>query len=311
MKACVPELLFQRDTLFTNGQIIRIRLDDFVEHPISNGIDTDLYGTWSPDGTRVALVRAGTTLWTVDPDGSNGHQVDSGGSSLLGPPAWSPDGTRLAYTVYPSSGSAEVYSALVTGSAGTILTPAQQAEGPLEYSPDGTKILFISNRTGDYDVFKMDPNGSNQVNLTNRAHDDGVDGAHWFGDGTKIVFTGFFHIWVMGADGSNPVNLTGTITDQGNPRWSSTNQIYYVNSPMAGAQLFVMNANGTNQHPVETDVHNDLEPIPSPDGTMVAWVSDRDSNKEIYVANADGTNPTRVTNSPGHANTAPRWRPCP
>jgi TolB protein len=92
--------------------------------------------------------------------------------------------------------------------------------------------------------------------------------------------------------------------------WASTGDIYYVQSPTTGAQLFVMNSNGTNQHPIENDPAIDERPVPSPDGAMVAWVSYRDGNGEIYVAAADGSNPTRVTNNTEDDMT-PRWRPCP
>jgi TolB protein len=105
-------------------------------------------------------------------------------------------------------------------------------------------------------------------------------------------------------------NVTGTTGIEEQPAWASNGTIFFVKSPSAGAQIFAMNANGANQHAIENDPHIDERPVPSPDGSMVAWVSYRDGNAEIYVANADGTNATRVTNNAAK-DLAPRWRPCP
>lgn len=79
---------------------------------------------------------------------------------------------------------------------------------------------------------------------------------------------------------------------------------------MGAAALYVMNANGTNQHSIDTSDSIDLEPIPSPDGTMIAWSSERDGNFEIYVSKVDGSSPRRVTNNTKD-DSHPRWRPCP
>jgi hypothetical protein len=308
--ACVPELLFQRGDLFTNGKLYRINLQDFVEHLVSIGTDTDVDGSWSPDGQHVVLSRGGSSIVIVDADGSNSHTLDAQSNQFLVGPQYSPDGQRVAYYATPfNSGSSHVFSAPISASAGTNLTPASDGEGPLEWSPDGTHIAFESNRTGNVDVFVMLADGSSQTNLTNRSGDDGVEGAHWSPDGSQLVF-GANHVWIINSNGTGLMNVTGTTGTEDQPRWASDGHIYYVKSPTAGAQLFVMNATGTNQHAIEQDPAIDERPVPSPDGSMIAWVSYRDGNGEIYVANADGSNPTRVTNNSAK-DTAPRWRPCP
>jgi Tol biopolymer transport system component len=52
----------------------------------------------------------------------------------------------------------------------------------------------------------------------------------------------------------------------------------------------------------------DAWPAWSPDGARLAFVSDRDSNREIYLANADGTGQTRLTNDP-NPDLSPEWSP--
>ena len=309
--SCVDELLFQRGTFLQSPQVYRVRLDDFIEHRVSNGTDTDYDPAWSPDGTRIALVRNGSTLWTVDPDGSNGHQVDSQANPFLFGPKWSPDGQRIAYALTPSGQStSHIFSAAVGGSVGTNITPANDGEAPIEWSHDGTMIAYESNQTGNLDLFVMSANGSNQHNVTNRSGSDAAEGAHWSPTDSQLVFGGGNHVWVVAPNGTSLQNLTGTTGIEDQPAWSSAGSIHYVSSPSSGAQIYSMNGNGTNQHPFETNAAIDERPVPSPDGTRVAWVSYRDGNAEIYVANADGSNPTRVTNNTS-TDMAPRWRPCP
>lgn len=307
--ACVRELLFQRDGLFTGGQVYRINLVDFVEHRVSNGVDVDIGPSWSPDGTRIAVTRNASTVWTIDPDGGNGHQVDTQPDNFLLYPVWSHDGTRLAYEGDPKNGGlGQLYSAAVSGSSGINLTPGSDGEGPVEWSPDDSKILFVSRRTGNADVFKMSANGGNAVNLTNRAGNDGVEGPHWMHGGIDIVF-GANHVWTAAADGSNLLNLTGTTGSEDHPVWSSDDKIYFVKDFSSSGLLYVMNSTGANQHPL-MNTQRDGEPVPSPDGAMIAWVSGRDGNSEIYVANSDGGNATRLTNNSA-PDTFARWRPCP
>lgn len=283
----------------------------FVEMPVSNGIDTDTEADWSPDGSKVALTRNGTSVWVVNHDGSGGYPVDSS-SAFLAHTKWSPDGQRIAYTATPAgTGPSAIYSALAIASgAPTNLTPGQEARGPLDWSPDGGKLLFTSNRTGNLEVYSMLSNGSSQTNLTNRAGTDDV--GRWSPDGTRVVFVSQSRIWTMDSNGANPVNLSGTSGGFfGDPRWAPDGQtIFFVEDPDNDAQLFVMNGNGTNQHSIDSSASIDLEPVPSPDGSHIAWSSMRDGNYEIYVSNADGTNPVRVTNN-SKPDTRPRWRPCP
>ncbi|MBX3161033.1 MAG: PD40 domain-containing protein [Deltaproteobacteria bacterium] len=302
----MPELLFVRGGLFTNGKVFRVNLATFEEQRVSNEADTDIDAEWSPDGTRIVLVRNGSSTVTVDAAGGNVHTVDTQSGRFLLAPQWSPDGTRIAYMSIPTAGGASrIYSADVNGTVGVNLTPGFDAANP-RWSPDGTRILFTSDAPGNRDVFVMASSGAGPMNLTNRALND--DAPRWSPDGSKIVLIQGSRVWTMDANGANLVALTGTIF--ADAAWSHDGeQIFIVRDPDGAAQLQVMNANGTNQHPIETDPAADREPVPSPDGTRIAWVSKRDGNFEIYVASPDGTNPTRVTNNVA-PDTHPRWRPC-
>lgn len=137
--------------------------------------------------------------------------------------------------------------------------------------PDGgalsPKIVFVAGG----DIHVMDPDGSNDQNLTNTV---GVseDQPAWSPDKTKIAFHSNAdddgEIYVMNADGSNVVRLTVELGE------------------------------------------NDAEPAWSPDGTRIAFASRRDHViSSIYVMNADGSDVVRVTNAPPASDDWPAWSP--
>lgn len=111
-------------------------------------------------------------------------------------------------------------------------------DGLPRWSPDGTRILFTSNRDGDYELYTMRPDGTGVVRLTNEPGNDAH--ASWSADGEWIVFTsargGFkdeapLHrynpqptgdIHVMRADGSGVRRLTDDQFEDGTPTWAPT-----------------------------------------------------------------------------------------
>src|SRR5688572_11768479 len=60
-------------------------------------------------------------------------------------------------------------------------------------------------------------------------------------------------------------------------------------------EIYVMNADGTQQTRLTRSAGEDMDPAFSPDGSKIAFASARDGNYEIYVMNADGTRQTRLT----------------
>jgi dipeptidyl aminopeptidase/acylaminoacyl peptidase len=91
------------------------------------------------------------------------------------------------------------------------------------YSPDGTKIAFMNNYDGDYEICVMNADGTGVRQLTKNSALDAYPS--WSPDGTKITFTssrdGDFDIYVMNADGSDQTNITSDDPSYDDfPRWS-------------------------------------------------------------------------------------------
>ena len=92
------------------------------------------------------------------------------------------------------------------------------------YSPDGSKIVFASDRGGgSYDIHIMNPDGSNLVNLTNSTLRDNRH-PRWSPDGSQIVFDsardGKTEIYMMEVDGSNQTRLTNNNSVDTEASWS-------------------------------------------------------------------------------------------
>ena len=85
---------------------------------------------------------------------------------------------------------------------------------------------------------------------------------------------------------------------------TTVSQLAFVSGQGSGAEIYVVNSNGTGTTRLTSNDARDQDPVWSPDGRQIAFTSDRDGNDEIYVMNADGSGTTRLTN-----NAAPDGRP--
>jgi dipeptidyl aminopeptidase/acylaminoacyl peptidase len=85
-------------------------------------------------------------------------------------------------------------------------------------------------------------------------------------------------------------------------------KIAFVTDRDGNAEIYVMNADGTDQINLTNNPAHDSSPSWSPDGTKIAFMTGRDINGEIYVMNADGTDQVNLTNNPAD-DICPSWSP--
>ncbi len=157
------------------------------------------------------------------------------------------------------------------------------------------KIVFVSDRNGNREIYSMNADGSNQTRLTTNAAND--EFPEWSPDSTKIAFAtnrdGNFQIYTMDADGSNTTRLTNNPLSDSEPAWSPDgSKILFVRSdPAADSEIFVMDPSGANQTQLTINLTDDGSPSWSQDGTQIVFACDN-SGSAICKMNADGTNRT-------------------
>ena len=196
-----------------------------------------------------------------------------------------------------------------TPAPATRLTVHDAFDSRPDWSPDGRRIAFNSNRDGNWEVYVMNADGSGVTRLT---ENDVVDGSPtWSPDGTRIAFDstrdGDWDIYVMNADGSGVTRLTDNDAYDLSPVWSPDGRRMAFQSQRDGNwEIYVMNAAGSGVTRLTYNSAQDGSPAWSPDGRRIAFSSGRDGKREIYVMDAAGV--TRLTVRDAH-DVGPAWSP--
>lgn len=172
------------------------------------------------------------------------------------------------------------------------------------WSPDGSRIAFVSTRSGHQEIYSIRPDGSGLTRLTEgTAHNSEPA---WSPDGRTIAFRSQRdgarpQIYFMNADGSGQSRVTRDTLAYAAPSWSPDGKRIVFASTRAGrGDIFIMNADGTGETRLTTTTtgHSGA-PFWSPDGKLIAFWTSRDGNDEVYVMNADGSDMRNISNHAG------------
>lgn len=165
-------------------------------------------------------------------------------------------------------------------------------------------ISFVSDRDGDAEIYVMNADGSDVIQLTDDDADDGFPA--WSPDGSRIAFTSRGDIYVMNVDGGGVVQLTGNSS-------KSCESVFFSDRDGDGSsELYVRHADGSIELFTDYDSLNwrsaDWYPSWSPDGGRIAFQSYRDGDADIYVMDANGSGVVQLTEN-DKLDWFPSWSP--
>ncbi len=188
------------------------------------------------------------------------------------------------------------------------------------WSPDGQKVAFYSNRTGNDDIWVASLDNGEEIQLTTDPASDRRP--NWSPDGIWIAFdsdrSGDRDIWIIKADGSELKQLTSNPREELFASWSTDGRkIAFFSYGSGTNELWVIDVDGRNPGPLVPDLADEQaqqcsfachQPAWDRSSQKLAFHSERSGNRDIWIVNADGTGLTRLTTDPDE-DYFPSWTP--
>lgn len=250
-------------------------------------------------------------IYIVTETGSDRLQLTDSPHRNLGP-AWSPDGSQIAFYTHEQSNDMNwlLYIMDSDGSNRQQLTFGDNIRHhQVAWSPDGSQLAFTQDDGNSFEIWLMNPDGTNQHRIEN------VNGAGpcWSHNGSKIYYNSMFpngwgdDIMVMDSDGANQINITNDDFRNWEPDLSPDgSQLAFISSRDGNEEIYIMDSDGPNLSRLTNHDAWDSGPEWSEDGERIMFVSQRSGTFDIYIINVDGTGFTRLTNTSSHA-IQPDW----
>jgi Tol biopolymer transport system component/DNA-binding winged helix-turn-helix (wHTH) protein len=290
--------------------------------------------TWSPDGRQIAFLRErpdGTTIQLVSPLGGADRKLsDFRGADSL---SWSPDGRWLAAGRGEAPGTVEqsrgIYLIPLGGGDPRPLlrSAAGLSDSQPAFSPDGRRVAYGScNRASqlgsagglggcDIHLIELDaaaaPTGPPRRLTMQRSVF--LDSIAWARDGSAVVYaaqaTEDEYLWRVAADGTRPperLEIAGGATM--NPATVLSRDRLAFTHILVDTDIYRFQV-GRAAQLVAGSTGQEFEPRLSGDGRRLVFGSTRSGSQEIWVAEADGSNPQRLTHNPASGKGSPSWSP--
>jgi Tol biopolymer transport system component len=281
----------------------------------------DSWPAWSPDGSQIAFVRNNEVFLVSALGGPDRKVAESSGRV-----AWLPDGSALLVHQKTSAfGAQSIFRvSLATGQKERLTFPPDISDGDvgMGVSPDGRTIAFCRRESDQGCNIFLIPSGGGEARRLTDDH-KALPGLAWTADSREIVFaanrTGRYQLWRAATDpslaGSRLVEGAGD--DARAPTISRTAKLVYqrYSRNFDIQQVEIAGPPGTAAHRLGqstrliASTQMDATPAWSPDQSKIAFVSNRSGSHELWVCDADGNNPLRLTSLGSPGVIYPRWSP--
>jgi hypothetical protein len=266
---------------------------------------TDDTGTPVADASNLTWISSDPTVVGADTDG-NLAPAGMGSATVIASTPWGAADTVSVFVVgevlvtSTRGGNVDVYSFdRDRPDAFHRITNLPGSELSATFSPDGTRLAYVSDQGGNLDIFVADADGSNPVQLTSTIALEGSPA--WTPDGNRILFesdrTGSSQIWIMNADGSHPAQITLGNLPNYRPAVSPDGQrVLFASSRDENYEVYVMNIDGSNQDNLTQTPGNEMVPVWLSDST-IAFIQEqgrgRDNTRSIVQMSLNVTRDTR------------------
>jgi TolB protein len=283
--------------------------------------------TFSSDRNKEAVLatvekRDVKEVYVADYDGANPRRITIN-RTLNITPSWSPDGRAIAYTSYRSGVPDVLISNIYAGTMEQPTRATCKKGGPAEelacsrmsgqnwlpvFSPDGTRIAYVSNRDGNSEIYVSGRDGRNVVRLTNNNAIESTP--TWSPTGTQIAFTsersGTPQIYVVNVDGSGLRRISSeSYADRATWSPAPYNEIAFTARTGPGFDIKILNIASGETRQITFGEGTNESPAWSPNGRHMAFMSTRAGRSQIFTVDRDGRNLRQITKEGN--NTTPHW----
>jgi Tol biopolymer transport system component len=214
------------------GGIYVVEIETGESSKIIDTDNSDLWPSWSPDGSRIAFVQSATSefeLYVVDIDGSNLTRLAEG-YDMQSHLRWTSDGSNVIVAAFQDD---EQHILSIDVDSNTVLRLGSAKGSAPALSPDGTKLAFWTSEPGNPELWVMNPDGSSPKVVSapfagedGSIQDSGGFGLTWSPDSTRIMFSfvstsenldesdsgpsnSFTNLWIVDASGAQaPIKIT-------------------------------------------------------------------------------------------------------
>jgi len=271
---------------------------------------------WSPDGRFITYLKnteQGRAIYSV-PSSSGPEKRIAQNLFHARHPSWSPDGDELLYSQFSSEKSSTllyIYNILSrTTTQITFPLKNRTFDSKAVFSPDGQRIVFIRTCTGEKDVYTISADGSNLKKVTGNGQ--WITDVDWSPDGRWVIYSSKEGIWKIHDSGGRAILLTagGMRIENISVARKSWRLAYEQSNREENIwSITLPGLTSANPEPKRfiSSSRSDSEPVFSPDGRQIAFISDRTGDPQLWICRRDGSNLAQLTHFNGCRVNLPRW----